>query len=285
MPESLLVKTNGINLHYLDWGGNGLPLVCLHGITNQAHTWDEVAAAFSPAYRVLSLDLRGHGDSDKPATGYAPADFGADLEGFAQALELNQFVLMGHSLGGYISAYYAGIHPERLIRLILVDSSMPRPSDPPDPIAVIMERENRRPASFPNLEAAVAYVASEADIGDTRTHAERWTPQQIRTRTQNLMRQRPDGAWEWKYSRAAIGLIGEGRQHQDPAALWENATKVWCPALLVRGELSPRCTPELAREMQAAFPNLQVVTVPDVSHSPHLEDYPRFMAAITAFLR
>jgi pimeloyl-ACP methyl ester carboxylesterase len=285
MPESRFVQTNGIKQHYLDWGGDGPPLVCLHGITNQCHTWDEVAAALSPAYRVLSIDLRGHGDSEKPAAGYAPADFGADLEGFARTLGLNQFILMGHSLGGYISAYYAGVHPERLTRLILVDSSMPRPADPPDPITVIMERENRRPVSFPTLDAAAAYVATEADIGDTRSHAERWTPQQIRTRTRNLMRQRPDSAWEWKYSRPAIVQIGLGRQTQDPAALWENAKRVTCPALLVRGELSPRCTPELAREMQAAFQKLRVVTVPDVSHSPHLEDYPRFMAAITEFLR
>ena len=58
---------DGLRLHYLDWGGDGPPLVMLHGLTGHAHTWDHTAAALGDRYRVLALDQRGHGDS-----GWAP---------------------------------------------------------------------------------------------------------------------------------------------------------------------------------------------------------------------
>lgn len=63
-PTSRHLEINGLKFHYLDWGGDGPPLVMLHGLTGHAHTWDHTAAALSARYHVCALDQRGHGDTD-----------------------------------------------------------------------------------------------------------------------------------------------------------------------------------------------------------------------------
>jgi pimeloyl-ACP methyl ester carboxylesterase len=231
---------------------------------------------------VIALDQRGHGDSEKPATGYGVADFAADLESFAQSLGIRTFILMGHSMGGRIAGYYAGVHPERLSHLILEDPPFPR--QPGQGASPIIERENRRPATFPTLEDAVAYLGSEADLGSTTPYAEKWSPEVMRQRAQAAMSQRADGAWEWKYSSRAVLSILEQGQIVGDGPIMENAKNVTCPTLLIRGANSHVCTPENARAIQSAFPNCQVVTVPDVSHGIHAEQFEAFMAAVKEFI-
>ncbi len=80
-------EIGGLKFHYTDWGGDGPPLVMLHGLTGHARTWDHTAAALTDRYRVLALDQRGHGDSEwAPQYGLAP--MAQDVLGFLDALEL-----------------------------------------------------------------------------------------------------------------------------------------------------------------------------------------------------
>ena len=112
-PEDRYVDVDGLKLHYLDWGGDGKPkMLCLHGAAQNAHMWDFTALAYCDRYHVLSLDQRGHGDS-----GWAPdEDYGRDahqrdISGFVEALGLDNFVLVGLSMGGSNAiAYTAGHH-------------------------------------------------------------------------------------------------------------------------------------------------------------------------------
>src|SRR5688500_2775063 len=122
-PEPLErdIQANGLRLHYLDWGGAGPPIVLLHGLRDQAHEWDPIAPALTPLGRVLALDQRGHGESEAPATGYAPENFAADLAAFCAALALDRPVVIGHSLGGRVAYHFAAAWPERLRALVLVD--------------------------------------------------------------------------------------------------------------------------------------------------------------------
>ncbi len=202
MPESRFVAANGINIRYLDWRGTGPALVCIHGITSQGHVWDEVAEELSPQYRVLAPDLRGHGDSDKPASGNSSDDYAADLEGFAQALGLERFTLMGHSLGGRIALHYAGLHPRRVERLILEDPALLLNVPPSQSGGRIYEREKARPEVFATLEEAIDYVGSETDQGAPAPYRDMLSPEALRARTLAMMRQRADSTWEWKYSHA-----------------------------------------------------------------------------------
>jgi len=92
------VSTNGIRLHYLDHPGEGSPLVLMPGLTANALSFDGlINAGLSPSLRVLALDMRGRGLSDKPAGGYRMADHAADVLGLLDTLELKEMILGGHS--------------------------------------------------------------------------------------------------------------------------------------------------------------------------------------------
>jgi pimeloyl-ACP methyl ester carboxylesterase len=118
------IATNGIQLHCLDHSGGGPPLVLMPGLTANAHSFDGlIDAGLNPSLRVLALDLRGRGLSDKPVSGYGIADHAADVIGLLDALELPQVILGGHSFGGLLTIYLAAHHPERFSKLVVIDAA------------------------------------------------------------------------------------------------------------------------------------------------------------------
>jgi len=99
-PESKFANANGINLHYLDWGGDGPPVVMVHASSFCADVWGPIAESLSQRYHSMAIDQRGHGRSDKPPGPYAWENFGQDLSGFIEALGLKDVIAIGHSTGG-----------------------------------------------------------------------------------------------------------------------------------------------------------------------------------------
>jgi len=117
-------QVNGIRLHYLDHAGGAPVLVLLPGLTANAQAFDGlIAAGLSPAHRVLALDLRGRGLSDKPLSGYSMAAHAADVLGLLDELRLDRVVLGGHSFGGLLSFYMAANFPDRISRLLVIDAA------------------------------------------------------------------------------------------------------------------------------------------------------------------
>lgn len=118
------VRTNSIQLHYLDHPGEMPPLVLMPGLTANAHSFDGlISAGLSPALRVLCLDLRGRGLSDKPDGGYNMAAHAADVLGLMDALGIQHVMLGGHSYGGLLTLYMAANHPARVSKLIIIDAA------------------------------------------------------------------------------------------------------------------------------------------------------------------
>jgi len=115
------IEANGLRFHALDWGGRGDWLVLLHGLASQAHIWDLVAPQLIDRFRVIAIDQRGHGLSDKPDSGYDFATITRDLDAILSALKIDQAWLAGHSWGGNVAVHYAADHPQRVSGLILVD--------------------------------------------------------------------------------------------------------------------------------------------------------------------
>lgn len=123
---------NGPTVHVRDEGPRDAPvLVLLHGSSASLHTWEPWVERLSSNYRVVTLDQIGHGlTGPHPDDDYSPASFVATVEGVAEALGLERFVLGGNSMGGWVSWNYALAHPERLDGLILVDASGAPDSEP-----------------------------------------------------------------------------------------------------------------------------------------------------------
>ena len=103
-PTDRAVPGDGISLHARDWGGSGQALALLHGLASNARIWDGVAPRLVGAgLRVVALDLRGHGDSDQPGSGYDFGQVGRDLQAALAALGLDRPVLVGHSWGANVA--------------------------------------------------------------------------------------------------------------------------------------------------------------------------------------
>ncbi len=128
MPTAIdrRVQARGLTFHYVEWGAaTQSPLLCLHGITQTAHSWDEVAAELATEYRVLCFDQRGHGDSDwAPDGDYTRQTQAADLDAITDALGLSRFILAGMSMGGINSITFTARHPEKVRALIIWATSL-----------------------------------------------------------------------------------------------------------------------------------------------------------------
>lgn len=117
-------RVNGIQLHYVEHEGDGPPIILMPGLTANAHCFDGlVQAGLSRHFRVLALDLRGRGLSDKPQTGYTMADHAADVIGLIDALGVRGATVGGHSFGGLLTIYLGANHPEYVSRLVVIDAA------------------------------------------------------------------------------------------------------------------------------------------------------------------
>jgi pimeloyl-ACP methyl ester carboxylesterase len=120
-PVGKMVRGEGIGLHLSVWEGRGKEILAVHGLTANCRCWDPIARALAPRHCFITMDLRGRGLSDKPASGYSVEIHGRDIRAVLDELKLNQVVLLGHSLGAFVSLVFAARNPQRVSRLILVD--------------------------------------------------------------------------------------------------------------------------------------------------------------------
>lgn len=121
-PKSDFTEVQGIRLHYLEWGDPGHPdLLLVHGWTNFSLGWPRVVEHFADRYHIIAPDLRGHGKSDQPQTGYRLRDFAEDIHQLIGNLDLDRPAYVGHSWGGNIGTVMASDYPEDLSRAFLED--------------------------------------------------------------------------------------------------------------------------------------------------------------------
>lgn len=121
MPKVLV---NGINFHY--WRvGEGPDMVMLHGLTGNLAVWHfTTVPKLRGEYRITTYDLRGHGRSDMPPTGYTTLDMAEDLRGIMDALGIERAHLMGHSLGADIALHFSLLYPQRVDKIVAVEAGI-----------------------------------------------------------------------------------------------------------------------------------------------------------------
>lgn len=115
------VTLDGLRFHYRDYGGTGRPLVLLHGLASNSRWWLLVGPLLAKRFRVVALDQRGHGESDKPDNGYEFETVAGDLAGFIDALELERPIVVGHSWGSEVALQYAASYPDRPAGVVLTE--------------------------------------------------------------------------------------------------------------------------------------------------------------------
>jgi pimeloyl-ACP methyl ester carboxylesterase len=120
-----VTSINGIDIHY--WQvGEGPDLVMLHGLTGNLAVWHlKLVPLLRDRYRITTYDLRGHGRSGMPRSGYTTADHVSDLEGLMAVLDVGRAHLLGHSLGADVALHFALRHPDMVDRLVLIEPAIP----------------------------------------------------------------------------------------------------------------------------------------------------------------
>ena len=115
---------NGVNLQFAEQGSfTGTPVIFLHGLSDSWHSFESALKYMPSTIHALAISLRGHGDSDRPLTGYTPKDFAADVAAFMKLHDLKQAFIVGHSLGSIVAQQFALDYPHLTKGVILIGSS------------------------------------------------------------------------------------------------------------------------------------------------------------------
>jgi pimeloyl-ACP methyl ester carboxylesterase len=255
MHHDRTLVLHGQRFHYTEWGAaTAPPLLLLHGVTGHARTWDEEAAALASRYRVLALDLRGHGDSDpSPNADYTVATMAADVAAFADSLGLARVSIVGLSMGGRVAIAFAGQAHGRVDRLVVVDIGPDISEAGLVRVGTLMARS---PELFPSLEHALAFHRLTNPL---------YTEAMLRHRVQHGTRP-VEGGLTWKYDRGLRDAVRSGTWH-DPIDLWPLWRGITCPILLVRGADSDVLSTEIARRMLEENPNTRLAEVSGAGHT------------------
>jgi pimeloyl-ACP methyl ester carboxylesterase len=254
------IKTNGIRLNVVDEGTGTPTLVLLHYWGGSSRTWRHVVAALGPDVRTAAIDQRGWGGSDAPDDGYALADLADDAAGVIQALALDHYILVGHSMGGKVAQLLASRRPAGLDGLVLVAPSPPTPLGLP--LAVrqgMVEAYASRASIVATVEHVLAGRALDADDLDTVI-------------SDSLRGARAaKSSWPLATSQEDIG---------------DAVASIGVPTLVISGEQDRVDPPAvLQRELLPRIPQATLHLLPGVGHLSPLEAPAEIAGRIGAFMR
>ena len=252
---------NGAKLHYREYSTSGQPLLFIHGITSSHNSWGLIPNEFIPDHNVISLDLRGHGLSEKPDHGYSwREDYAEDISDFISTLFNQPAVLVGHSLGASVSAAVAEKTPDLVEALIL--------EDPPvfahDDFEAIQLRfsetiETKRLKSLDRVN----YFMETMEI--SRENAE--------IQSKNL---------EMMSENVILELLKGGTTYDSRSVV----PKISCPVLIVLGAPALGGVVELSsRDLLASLlPKSKILEWTEVGHGIHSDKPKKFLSEIRSFL-
>ncbi|MDP9133156.1 MAG: alpha/beta hydrolase [Nitrospirota bacterium] len=249
-----MVDLDGLRLSILE-AGTGDPVIFVHGVVTTSNIFPKYVSAYSPDFRGIAVDLRGYGDSDKPATGFTIDQFSKDLIKLADALHIDKAVWVGVSMGGMILQRLALDHPDRVRALVLVSTTDG---------AMILDDD------IPTIGAPRDYrKVSEEMIVES-------FPQDAPSSTYKPLLDRIS-TWNATVLREALTSMSRFNVHGQ-------LTRVTAPTLIMVGAKDGVATPTIARGMQSQIPSAQLVEF-DTGHFMMAEDPEKFRTVLGDFLK
>ncbi len=253
------VRVNGIRQHYLRYGGEGRPLILIPGITSPAITWAFVAEALAEHNDVYVLDVRGRGLSDAgPDLSYDLDSYAADVAGFAEAIGLAGYDVVGHSMGARIGIRLARSGASGLRRLVLIDPPATGPG------------RRSYPAPLSWYVDSIRICREGADWEALLPFSPTWSEAQLRLRAE----------WLHTCDERAVIETYECFHSED---IHGDLGLIDVPALLMVAEKGVINAEELA-EFAARAPTMEIVTVAGAGHMIPWDDEAGFFAAFGCFL-
>jgi pimeloyl-ACP methyl ester carboxylesterase len=282
-PVSRTHTSQGLKLHYLDWGNEGAPLLLLvHGMRDHARSWDWTARTLRKDWHVIAVDLRGHGDSEwSPDGAYISPYHLVDLADLIDTLGQEQVSIVAHSFGGNACARYAGLYPQRVRKLVLVDAMGPtrKVVEKWQEVGVVKrthewleksrEARARPPRRFASIDEAVTRMA----------HANRHlTEDQARHLAIHGVR-RYEGGYGWKYD-PVVGAFLPEDFCVDLAQFWR---EIIAPTLICWGTESWNTNPQ-EDGCAVHFRDQRTAVFEKAGHWLHHDQLDAFVATLREFL-
>jgi pimeloyl-ACP methyl ester carboxylesterase len=265
----------GVHMHYRDEGAHpgDATLLLVHGYAASVQTWEPWVARLGDDYRIVSIDLPGHGLTNAPA-GYQPtiANYVETINAFASSQRLGRFVIAGNSMGGDIAWHYALAHPEQLHALILVDAGgWPDASTEREPIIFKLLSN---PVLAPLLR----------DLDNTRLTREGLEKAFVNHSLINdAMVSRYTDLARAPGHRDILVRIMLNRSTRD-VATGERLHAIRTPTQIIHGDSDNLIAPSSAQHFKDAIPDSEVVMLPHVGHVPQEEAPEQSATAVREFL-
>ena len=277
--SSVLVgEDQNLSIAVTEWSRRGLPCVLVHGFADAGCIWSHLASRLAPDFRVLAIDLRGHGNSGWDARmRYDTETFVADLGRVVESKAFDRMVLIGHSLGADVAIRYAAANAGRVAALVIVDFG---PELNKAGVDEVMRAFAETPRTFLSTDDYARWLIERRPLGDQKM---------LRQFARGTLRQTPAGAWELKADAAlsAQALLGrsvakDGRYCD--LAMWAELDRIKCPRLIVRGMGSGVLPYDVAARMAERGSSAKLATIPGAGHAVMLDNPAESSATIVDFL-
>ncbi len=271
--RSFTVTTRaGVRLHCIRWGESPRVIVAVHGMNAHALHWRRLAERLLPDYSLVGYDLRGHGDSDKPATGYTHTDHGDDLAAVIARVASTPPVLLGHSLGGRIAIPYAARHPLR--GFVIIDPGIV--SVEAMRAALQGTQQHRR---VPRLQHEYESEAAFMERMRRTNFLRNWSPYNEEY-ARNLIEPDGRGGVRLKFLPYVHEQIVEGIRTTD---LFAYLKDIACPVLVIRAT-EGHLRADMAERMVRELPDARLAVVEGSNHNVMLDKPDQFEPLIEQFL-
>jgi pimeloyl-ACP methyl ester carboxylesterase len=265
------VEVEGASIHYLAWGERGRRgLVFVHGGGAHAHWWTHIAATFAPHFRVLALDLSGHGDSDH-RDAYQLEQWTREVMAVASAGGIDGHpVVVGHSMGGFVTIATAALHEEDLTGVIVCDS--PVASEDPEIASFRLREAFGRPRTYESIEDGLQRfrtVPGQPNYLDyVMDHVARHSLKPV------------EGGWQWKFDRRVFEQFGG----QIRSSALPYLPRVRCRFALLRSE-NGLVTEDISASMYEQLGRVApVIEIPEAGHHAMLDQPLLLLTAVRTLL-
>ena len=265
------IEVDGARIHYLAWGQPGRRgLVFVHGGGAHAHWWTHVAATFADEFRVVAVDLSGHGDSDHRDS-YELEQWTREVMAVAGDAGIQGLpVVIGHSMGGFVTIATAALHPERVLGVIICDSPVTEPD--PEVESARLQQAFGAPRVYERIEDAIPRFRTippqEHYLDYVTDHVARRSLCQV------------EGGWQWKFDRNIFTQFTSGMR----GIAMPYLPRLVCRFALLRSEFGI-VTPEIGAFMYEQVGRVApVIEIPEAGHHPMLDEPLILLTALRTLL-
>lgn len=260
--QSRMVDVGDVSLYVRRFEGNGPEVLLIHGIGSSSLDFDPVIDGLTEVMTPVTVDLRGHGESDKPDTGYHYEDYAGDLDRLLDALGMEAPIILGHSLGGILTLWWAMRNPTAARALIIED-------------APLRSGEEFRPAFDGwGMLNAMPFEAVREYYGSQNPH---WPDHLVDTRAWDITRTKAEVIAELRQA----SLANEGLDSTD------GMREITAPVLFIHGdrETGSMVPPDDLAALPNRLPTVRLARIPGGSHTMHRNRIPEWLDTVTGFLQ